>query len=98
MRFFFANNKLERLYIEERGARRYPREVVEAFFEVMNVIDSARDERDLYALKGLRYEKLKGNRSHQRSIRLNDQFRLILERETDEQGRYFWIIQIEDYH
>lgn len=98
MRFFFANNKLERLYIEERGARRYPREVVEAFFEVMNVIDSARDERDLYALKGLRYEKLKGSRSHQRSIRLNDQFRLILERETDAQGRYFWIIQIEDYH
>jgi toxin HigB-1 len=98
LRFFFANKKLERLYTEEKGAHKYPPTVIDAFFEVMSVIESALDERDLYALKSLHYEKLKGNRSHQRSIRLDRQFRLILERARDEMGKYFWIIQIEDYH
>jgi proteic killer suppression protein len=37
------------------------------------------DERDLYAMKSLHYEKLKGQRSHERSLRLNIQFRLIVE-------------------
>ena len=42
------------------------------------------DERDLYAMKSLHFEKLQGDRRHQRSIRLNDQYRLILAFETDE--------------
>ena len=98
MRFIFADNKLERLYTEEKGAHKYPEGVVDAFFEVMNVIDNAPDERDLYALKSLRYEKLSGKRSHQRSLRLNRQFRLIVERAEDENGTFFRIISIEDYH
>lgn len=98
MRFFFADKKLEKLYTEEKGAHKYPSGVVDAFFEVMAVIANASDERDLYALKSLRYEKLGGKRSHQRSIRLNRQFRLIVEREKDQEGRFFWIVSIEDYH
>jgi toxin HigB-1 len=98
LRFAFNSTKLTRLYTEEKGAHKYPPGVVDAFFEVMSVIRHAKDERDLYAIKGLRYEKLKGHRSHQRSIRLNQQFRLILERQRDEQGRYLLIIEIEDYH
>jgi proteic killer suppression protein len=44
----------------------------------MAIIRNARDERDLRALRSLNYEALKGNRSHQNSIRLNQQWRLIL--------------------
>lgn len=98
MRFLFADNKLERLYTEEKGAHKYPDGVVDAFFEVMTIIGSASDERDLYALKSLHYEKLSGKRSHQRSLRLNRQFRLIVEREEDENGKFFRLISIEDYH
>jgi proteic killer suppression protein len=98
LRFYFADNKLERLYTEEKGAHKYPEGVADAFFEVMAVIAGARDERDLRALKSLRYEKLKGKRSHQRSLRLNDQFRLVVEREEDEDGYLFRIVAIEDYH
>ena len=98
MRFEFKNKKLAALYTEEKGARKYGAAVVAAFFDVMDVINNAKDERDLYALKSLRYEQLKGARSHQRSIRLNRQFRLIIERQRDEQGRYLLIINIEDYH
>jgi len=98
LRFYFANRKLEKLYTEEKGAHRYPEGVVDAFFDVMDVIAAAPDERDLRKLKSLHYEKLKGKRSHQRSLRLNNQFRLIVEREKDDEGKFFWIISIEDYH
>ena len=98
MRFWFKNKKLKALYTEEKGAHKYPPGVVDAFLDVMSIIAAAMDERDLYKLKGLRYEKLKGDRKGQHSIRLNDQFRLIVEREKDHQGRYLLIIDIEDYH
>jgi len=98
LRFYFADNKLKRLYTEEKGARKYPEGVVDAFFEALDVIEGAPDERDLYALRSLRYEKLKGKRSNQRSLRLNEQFRLVVEQEEDQEGKFFWIVAIEDYH
>jgi proteic killer suppression protein len=58
---------------------------------------AAADERDLYGLKSLHYEKLKGDRSHQRSLRLNQQFRLIVELERHN-GKTVAIIEIVDYH
>jgi proteic killer suppression protein len=98
VRFRFNTRKLERLYTEEQGRRRYPDDVVDAFFDVVGAIDSAADERDLYALKHLHYEKLKGQRAHQRSLRLAQQFRLVLQRLEDDDGVYLLIETIEDYH
>ena len=98
MRFRFKTRKLETLYTEEKNAHKYPPGVVDAFFEVMAVIDSAADERDLYALKGLRFEKLRGKRKGQHSLRLNRQFRLIVTLERDSQGKHLLVISIEDYH
>lgn len=63
----------------------------------MGWIRAAVDEREFYRMKSLHYEKLKGTRSHQRSMRLNDQFRLILEIEV-RQNRTVVVISIEDYH
>jgi len=98
LRFFFATTKLERLYTKEQGARNLPKAVVEAFVDVMGIIAAAKDERDLRNFKSLHYERLKGKRSHQRSLALYGGFRLILEREEDEEGKFFRIISIEDYH
>jgi len=98
LRFQFRSRKLFLLYSEEKGAHRYPPAVVDAFFEVMAVIDSAVDERDLRNSKSLHYKKLKGQRRGQHSMRLNDQFRLVLEWQEDEHGKYLLIVNIEDYH
>jgi len=98
LRFKFNSRKLQALYTDETGAHRYPAEVIEAFFDVVSAIDSADDERDLRALKSFHYEKLKGKRKHQHSIRLHGGFRLILERHRDEEGTHLVIIGIEDYH
>jgi proteic killer suppression protein len=98
LRFQFKTKKLEALYAEERGARKYPNEVVDAFFDVMAIISAAKDERDLYALKGLHFEKLTGDRKGVHSIRLNKQWRLTLVITSDEEGNYLVILDIEDYH
>lgn len=98
MRFRFENRKLEELYTSEAGAKRYPAAVVDAFFDVMAVIADAPDERDLYALKSLHFEALKGARAGERSLRLNKQFRLIVQLERDEEGSLVAVIKIEDYH
>lgn len=99
MRFQFRKKKLEALYTAAKDAHKYPG-VVDDFFEVMAIIDAAVDERDLYPQKGLRFEKLSGKRGKQGqpSLRLNNQWRLIVTVDEDEQGNYLTIIDIEDYH
>jgi toxin HigB-1 len=99
VRFRFKDKKLEALYTEEKNAHKYPN-VVDDFFEVMAIIAAALTERDLYANKGLRFEKLVGQRGKQgqRSLRLNKQWRLIVTLEEDEEGFYLQILGIEDYH
>jgi proteic killer suppression protein len=96
LRFKFKKKKIADLYTEEKNAHKYPN-VIDDFFDAMSAISAAQVERDLYALKGFCFEKLKG-RSGERSLRLNKQWRLILTIEEDEEGVYLLIIDIEDYH
>ena len=100
MIFHFKHAGLQRLYTDEEGADKYPSEVVRAFFDVMAIIASAKDIRDLYALKGLHFEKLRGKKASrgERSLRLNRQYRLIITIEKDKEGNFLLIIRIEDYH
>ena len=63
----------------------------------MQYIRGANDERDLRAWKSLHYKRLSGNRQHQHSMRLNDQYRLVLEIQEGPQKRVV-IVGIEDYH
>ncbi len=98
MRFVFKKKKIELLYTEARDEQRYEPSVVDAFFEIMAILDAARDERDLYAVKSLRFEKLEGKRKDERSLRLNKQWRLTLAIESDKDGKYILILDIEDYH
>ena len=97
MRIRFTTKRLTDLYTSEKGAKRYPPEVVEGFFEVVAYLVASVDERDLYALKSLHYEKLQGRES-ERSLRLNKQWRLIIVIATDDEGAIIDISAIEDYH
>ena len=97
MRFKFKSKKLEALYTEEKDAHKYGVAVVDAFFDVMAVIEAATNELDLYQLKSLHYKKLKGKLQHLHSLRLTRQFRLIVERKKDAQGRWLLIINIDPH-
>jgi toxin HigB-1 len=100
LRFKFSKKKLDALYYEKKNPGTYSEAIIEAFFEVMSIIEAAPDERDLYNFKSLHFEKLEGKRGklEQRSLKLNDQFRLIVKLERDSSGKYILIIDIEDYH
>jgi len=97
MKVSFKSRKLETLELEA-GDAGYPADVVKAFRKRLEYLRAANDERDIHALRSMRFEKLKGARSHQHSLRLNDQWRLILEIEENGPSKTLVIIDIEDYH
>ena len=94
----FADDDLDRLEIDRQFTAGLGQDVVRAFRKAIQLIRAAPDERDFYRLKGLRFEKLGGARSHQRSIRLNDQWRLILELKGEAPKKTVRVVCVEDYH
>ena len=98
MEFEFADKRLLHLYTSEEDAEKYGDRLVEAFFDVMATVANAKDGRDIRRMKSLHYEKLKGKRSHERSLRLSSGKRLIVQERKDERGQYLLITGIEDYH
>jgi len=100
VKFRFKRKKLEALYTDEKDAHKYPVEAIDGFFNVMAIIEAISNERELYQFKSLRFEKLKGKRGKegQYSLRLNQQWRLIIALEKDINGKYILVIDIEDYH
>ena len=98
MHFEFRSKQLQELYTSEKGAHKYAVGVVDAYFDVISSVHAAIDERDLLALRGLRYEKLKGKRAGECSLRLNDQWRLIVISTRNEEGPFLEILEIADYH
>jgi proteic killer suppression protein len=98
MEFIHADKTLKRIDEEPNYTGGYSKEIVKRFRKRMQLIRSARDERDFYALASLHFEKLKGDRHPQRSMRLDKQFRLILRIDENPNGSIVVILGIEDYH
>jgi proteic killer suppression protein len=98
MDFYFTDNELERLWKDRTFTARWSPAIVRAFRLRVQSIQSAEDERDLYAFSSFRFEKLSGKRQYQHSLRLNDQYRLILEFEGAGRNKIVRIVGIEDYH
>jgi proteic killer suppression protein len=94
----FADEDLARLECDPQFTAGFAPEIVRAYRKRMWFIRQAMDERDLYQAKGQRFEKLKGERSHQRSMRLNKQWRLILELADGNPEKTVRVVAIEDYH
>ncbi|MBI2908681.1 MAG: type II toxin-antitoxin system RelE/ParE family toxin [Chloroflexi bacterium] len=94
----FASDELDKLETDPSFTAGYAEAIVNAFRKVMQLIRNAPDERDFYALRGLRFEKLAGSRRRQHSMRLNDQYRLIAELDKRASGTVVKIVGIEDYH
>jgi len=94
----FVSDDLDKLETDENFTGGYAREIVKAFRKRMQAIRAAADERDLIAVRGNRFEKLKGGRSHQHSLRINDQMRLVVEIVSASPKNKIRIVAIEDYH
>jgi toxin HigB-1 len=94
----FEDPKLDRLETDGTFDAGFAREIVRSYRKCLQIIRAAPDERVFYSLKSLHYEKLKGDRSHQRSMRLNKQWRLIIRLEGVAPEKLVAVINIEDYH
>ena len=98
MQFEFADKKLERLYVDKGFSASLAPAIVKGFRKAMQAIDAATDERDLYDRPALRFEKMKRNPPSEHSLRVNDQYRLIVLLLGEAPNKYFRIMEIEDYH
>ena len=98
MEIEFKDKSLDSLETDPAFDAGFSVAVVRAYRKRIAFIRQALDERDLYAMKSLHFEKLKGARAGQSSIRLNKQWRLILEFKVEQQEKLVLVISIEDYH
>lgn len=94
----FANDDLRRLYTDREYSGKHSTDVIKAFRKKAQFLLAAKDERGIRDWKSLHYERLKGARKHQWSIRLNSNWRLILEKREDGGKVTLVVVGIEDYH
>jgi proteic killer suppression protein len=93
MKVRFRDSSLSRLEVEaDEGG--YPPGVAKAFRKRMQIIRAAPDERVLRGWKSLHFEKI----GDQHSVRLNDQWRLMLDFEGDATNKVVVVLGIKDYH
>ena len=98
MEIVFADETLALIETDEAGATRLPVAVIKSARRKITVLRAAIDDRSLRNWKSLHYEKLRGDREGQRSIRLNDQYRLVFELNEETDPQTVTILSIEDYH
>jgi proteic killer suppression protein len=98
MDIVFADPLLELIETEEAGQTRLPVPVIKSARRKLTVLRAAVDDRSLRNWKSLHYEKLKGGRAGERSIRLNDQYRMVFILDETTSPQTVTILGIEDYH
>ena len=99
MRIRFEDDDLRRLHHERDFVLpRLGPEVTRAFRKKVAYLEEAESEADLRNYKALHFEKLRGGRLGQHSIRLNRRWRLILRVETDTEGRLLIIVEVVNHY
>jgi proteic killer suppression protein len=79
---------------QTRRVRQYPPEMLRPALQQLDMLNSARDARDLRSPPGNRLELLKGDLKGFYSVRINDRWRLVFRWEAAEAHA----VQIVDYH
>lgn len=98
MRVEFSDRQLELIETDEAGTLNLSVPLIKAARKRLQTIRAAPDERTLRNWKSLHYEQLKGKRKGLQSIRLNEQWRMILKINNRTRPPTVTIIGIEDYH
>lgn len=98
MRVEFADERLKRICTPEAHKLGLPIGVIRAAQRKLILMEQAPDERTLRNWKALNFKKLSGDREGQRSIRINDQYRIIFELLDEEHPPTIRILEIDDTH
>ena len=89
----FGDRNAERLF-DRRPTRRFGAEVQKVALRKLRMLDAATRLDDLRVPPGTRLERLRGDRSGQHSIRINDQWRICFRWH----GGDAYDVEIVDYH
>jgi proteic killer suppression protein len=89
----FASKETEKIFLGE-VSKRLPVDIQRSARRRLLYLDDAEDLQDIQAVPGHRLEKLKGVRSGQYAIRINDQWRICF-KWTGNKARN---VEIVDYH
>ena len=89
----FRNDETEQVF-ERSYSRRFPADLHRAAWKKLAMLDAAEQLSDLRVPPGNRLEKLSGKRDGQRSIRINDQWRICFRWNEG----HAYDVEIADYH
>jgi proteic killer suppression protein len=89
----FASDETQKIFLGQIS-RKLPKDIQRTARRKLIYLDDAEDLQDLLAPPGNRLEKLKGDRSGQYSIRINDQWRICFSW-SDNKAKN---VEIVDYH
>lgn len=97
MEIVFADSTLALIESGDAGKTGLPVAVIKATRRKLTLFRASIDDRSLRNWKSLHYEKLKGNLEGKRSIRVNNQYRLVFEL-SETEPKTITVFAIEDYH
>jgi proteic killer suppression protein len=75
----------------------FQKSIIQQYKNRITLLESIDRLSDLYSFKSLHFEKLKGERTGQSSIRINDQYRLVIEQINDEAVKVL-IVEISKHY
>ncbi len=85
MTVHFNNSYLEQLYAGEmpKGKPRYSSQVIDKFIKRVDTLKNISNAEELFKLRSLGFKRLKGDKKHLYSIRINDQYRIEIELDNE---------------
>ena len=98
MKIEYADDDLARICTDQAFRMGLPVAVIKAARNKLVQLEAACDERDLRNLKSLNYKKRQGQDDNTRSVRINDQYRIIFTLSENERPPIIRIISIGDTH
>jgi len=96
MEIRFRSESYERLEVDAHFTGNWPPAVVKEYRLCLHYLRQAINIRDIAALTYLEFHQLDGDRTHQHSLYLNDEWRLVIEIEGAVFDQILVIVNIEE--
>lgn len=90
----FSDKNTEALFKTRKIVKGFPYDILEWALDKLIILNAANSIDDLCVIPGNKYEKLKGNRKKESSVRINEQWRIVFEWKDGNPHN----VKIEDYH
>ena len=98
MKVKLLDKSLERLFTSEAHKLKLPVSVISSAQRKIAFMQNCNSELDLRNWKSLHYEALAGDKKGLKSIRLNDQWRLVFKLVEKKEATEIHLLSVEDYH